>query len=161
MIEKITKASGYFSAFTLALLVVFVLYDAIARYFFSAGSIAIQELQWHLFDVVILIGIGYTLHLGAHVRVDIFYDRYSEKTKHLINMIGSIFFVLPFSFLIIYVGYDFVMLSFEQLEASSNPGGLQWRFIVKSLMPIAFLLLSLQAVCEVIVSFKEYRGSSK
>ena len=143
------KYIGYLAAFVLVMLVVLVVYDATARYIFSTGSIAFQELEWHLFDVIILFGISYTLRQNAHVRVDIFYASFSQKTKTLINIISSIFFVLPFSFLIIYIGLDFVELSFSQNECSSNPGGLECRYIVKSLLPISFVLLALQALQDI------------
>ena len=102
IIDKTINYLGYFTAFIVAILILLVVYDATARYLFSTGSIALQELEWHLFDVIILFGIAYTLKENAHVRVDIFYASYSEKTKALINLISSLFFVLPFSFLIIY-----------------------------------------------------------
>ncbi len=146
VIDKIIKYLGYFTAFILCVLVLLVVYDATARYLFSSGSIALQELEWHLFDIVILFGIAYTLQHNAHVRVDIFYASFSKKTKNIINFISSLFFVLPFSFLIIYVGVDFVMLSFSQNEISSNPGGLEYRFLVKSIMPLAFVFLALVAI---------------
>lgn len=139
----------YISALTavvMALLVVLVVYDATLRYLFSQGSTALQELQWHFFDVVILLSIAYTLKHNAHVRVDIFYDNFSPKTQHLVNILAAIFFILPFSFLIIYISLDFVLMSFEQNEASSDPGGLPYRWIVKSLIPVAFGLLALQAL---------------
>ena len=145
-IDKFIKYLGFLTAFVLIVLVLLVVYDATARYLFSSGSIALQELEWHLFDVVILFGIAYTLQQNAHVRVDIFYASFSQKTKNIINIISSIFFILPFSFLIIYVGVDFVMLSFAQNEISSNPGGLEYRFLVKSIMPLSFVFLSFVAI---------------
>ena len=73
IIDNSIKYLGYFTAFIVAILVLLVVYDATARYLFSTGSIALQELEWHLFDVIILFGIAYTLRENAHVRVDIFY----------------------------------------------------------------------------------------
>ncbi|MDT8338545.1 MAG: TRAP transporter small permease subunit [Sulfurimonas sp.] len=157
-IDATIKYLGYFTAFVVALLVLLVVYDATARYLFSTGSVALQELEWHLFDVVILFGIAYTLREGAHVRVDIFYASFSQKTKALINIISSLFFVLPFSFLIIYIGIDFVSMSYLQNEASSNPGGLEYRFLVKSLMPISFAFLSLQAIKDAKTNFDAWRS---
>jgi len=152
------KYLGYFTAFILIILVLLVVYDASARYMFSSGSIALQELEWHLFDVVILFGIAYTLKENSHVRVDIFYASYSEKTKALINIISSLFFILPFSILIIYIGLDFVAQSFTQHEASSNPGGLEYRFIVKSFMPLAFAFLSFQAISDAISNYTKWKS---
>ncbi|PNV83415.1 MAG: C4-dicarboxylate ABC transporter [Sulfurimonas sp.] len=158
MIDTTIKYLGYFTAFVVALLVLLVVYDATARYLFSTGSVALQELEWHLFDVVILFGIAYTLREGAHVRVDIFYASFSQKTKALINIIASLFFVLPFSFLIIYIGIDFVTMSYLQNEASSNPGGLEYRFLVKALMPLSFVFLSLQAIKDAKANFDMWRS---
>jgi len=149
---------GYTAAVVLAILVLLVVYDAMVRYLFQSGSVALQELEWHLFDVVIMLGIAYTLQRAAHVRVDIFYDRYSERTRSIINILGILFFILPFSLLIIYVGIDFVMISFIQMEASSDPGGLSYRFLVKALMPLAFGLLILQSMSELYKEWTVLRG---
>ena len=158
MINTIIKYLGYFTAFIVAVLVLLVVYDATARYLFSTGSIALQELEWHLFDVIILFGIAYTLRENAHVRVDIFYANYSEKKKALVNIISSLFFILPFSALIIYIGIDFVHLSFIQNEASSNPGGLEYRYLVKALLPLSFVFLTLQALRDTVVNFKTWKS---
>ena len=146
MIEKLVRIGSNITALALALLVVLVVYDASMRYLFSQGSTALQELEWHLFDVVILLSIAYTMKEGAHVRVDILYERFSPKTKKIVNIVSTLFFVLPLSLLIIYIGFDFVAISFAQNEASSDPGGLPYRWIVKSLMVVAFVLLVLQAL---------------
>ncbi len=158
LIDKTIKYLGFLTALTVVLLVLLVVYDATARYLFSSGSIALQELEWHLFDVIILLGIAYTLRENTHVRVDIFYASYSEKTKALINIISSLFFILPFSILIIYVGVEFVSQSFIQNEASSNPGGLEYRYLVKSLMPIAFVFLALQALKDSVSNFHIWKS---
>lgn len=158
LIDKSIKYLGYFTAFVLALLVFLVVYDATARYLFSTGSIALQELEWHLFDIIILFGIAYTLRENAHVRVDIFYTSYSDKSKALLNIISSLFFILPFSILIIYIGIDFVAMSFTQNECSSNPGGLKYRFLVKALMPLSFIFLSLQALIDAKTNFYMWKS---
>ena len=145
MIEKLINYLSYVTAFILTLLVLLIVYDATNRYMFSGGSTALQELEWHFFDVIILLSIAYTLKHNAHVRVDIFYDKFSLKTQSLINVVSIVFFILPLSFLIVYIGIGFVELSFVQNEASSDPGGLPYRWIVKSLMPLAFAALALQA----------------
>ncbi|MEA2099234.1 MAG: TRAP transporter small permease subunit [Campylobacterota bacterium] len=158
IIDKIIKYLGTFTAFILITLVLLVVYDATARYLFSTGSIALQELEWHLFDIIILFGIAYTLKENAHVRVDIFYASYSDKTKALVNFISSLFFILPFSLLIIYLGIDFVSQSFIQNETSSNPGGLEYRYLVKALLPLSFAFLSLVAIKDSITNFKLWKS---
>jgi len=157
-IDMITKYIAYLTAFILALLVVLVVYDATARYLFSEGSTALQELEWHFFDVVILLSIAYTLHQNAHVRVDILYDRFSPRVQLFIDIFATLFFILPLSFLIIYIGIHFVEMSYIQQEASSDPGGLPYRWIVKSLMPLAFVLLVLQSFQELVRDIQKWRS---
>jgi len=157
-IDDAIRYLGYFTAFIVVILVLLVVYDATVRYLFSGGSIALQELEWHFFDVIILFGIAYTLKENAHVRVDIFYASFQAKSKALINIISSLFFILPFSALIIYIGIDFVHISFIQNEASSNPGGLEYRYLVKALLPISFIFLALQAIRDAIVNFKTWKS---
>jgi len=156
-IDSIIKYISYITAFVMALLVVLVVFDATNRYLFSAGSTALQELEWHLFDVVILLSISYTLQNKSHVRVDIFYEKFSPKIKSIVNIVTSLFFILPLSLLIVYIGIGFVEMSFTQNEASSDPGGLQHRWIVKSLMPLAFMLLTFQALKEIALDIKTWR----
>lgn len=158
IIDNITKYVAYLTAFILTLLVLLVVFDATSRYLFSSGSTALQELEWHFFDVVILLSIAYTLKNNAHVRVDIFYDKFSPKLKAFIDIMTALVFIFPLSFLIIYIGVGFVELSFTQHEASSDPGGLAYRWLVKSLMPLAFMLLSLQAFSELINDIKRWRA---
>ncbi|MEJ2468100.1 MAG: TRAP transporter small permease subunit [Campylobacterales bacterium] len=157
IIRYLIRIVGGFSAAVLGALVLLIVFDATRRYLFHEGSVALQELEWHLFDVVIMLGIAYAMHRGAHVRVDIFYDRFSERTKHIVNLATMLFFVLPVSALIIYVSFDFVMMSFSQMEASSDPGGLPYRYLVKALIPLAFALLVLQALREVANTWHEFK----
>lgn len=158
ILDNITNSVALLSSITLAFLVLLIVYDALMRYIFQSGSIALQELEWHLFDVVILLSIAYTLKENAHVRVDIFFDNFSNKYKKLIDIFTTLFFILPFSLLIIYFSYDFVLMSFTQMEASSNPGGLEYRYLVKSLMPLAFVFVILQAISKLISDVKELKS---
>lgn len=148
-IDTLTEYIARFTAVLLVLLTLLIVFDALSRYLFHSGSIALQELEWHLFDAVILLGISYALKEGSHVRVDIFYASFKPRTKAYIDIFSYLFLVLPFSLLIIYMGFDFVMQSFVQCEGSSDPGGLPYRFVVKSIMLLSFALLLLQAVSEI------------
>jgi len=157
-IDKLTEYIGRFTALILVLLTLLVVYDALSRYLFHSGSIALQELEWHLFDFVILLGIAYALKEGSHVRVDIFYASFSPRTKAIVDIFSQVFLVLPFSFLVIYMGYDFVLQSFTQMEGSSDPGGLPYRFVVKGLMLLSFSLLILQSFSEILKRIKVLRS---
>jgi len=128
---------------TLALvLVIFV--DVIMRYLFNTSFVFTQELEWHLFGFVFLIGAGYTLLHDGHVRVDIIYQRLGFKGQAWINLIGVIVFLIPGCLMLIITSFKFVLTSFLILEGSPDPGGIPLRFIVKGFIPAGFSLLLLQ-----------------
>ena len=91
----------------LLLTIVNVFIDVALRYGFNNSSIALQEMEWHLFSSMFLLGIAYTLQKDAHVRVDVFYAKFTPKKQAIINIIGFIIFILPISLLIAYYGIDF------------------------------------------------------
>ena len=157
-IDTLSEYIGRITALALILLTLLIVYDALSRYLFHSGSIALQELEWHLFDLIILLGISYALKEGAHVRVDIFYANFSTKTQAVVNILSQLLFILPFSVLIIYVGFDFVMQSFLQREGSCDPGGLPYRYLIKSVMIVSFVFVILQSISELIKRMKELRS---
>jgi len=157
-IDKLSYFFASISALFALLLALLVFYDAFMRYLFESGSIALQELEWHLFDIIFLFGIAYTLKHNKHVRVDIFYERFNKKTKEYINLFDNLFLILPFSIIVIYYGVDFVLQSFFQNESSGDPGGLCCRYIIKSAIVVSFLLLLLQSLSEIIKSYQKVKN---
>ncbi len=151
------KALSFLTAFALVMLVALILYDASMRYLFAEGSTALQELEWHLFDVVILLSIAYTLGQNAHVRVDIFYEHFTPKMQNLIDIVSLLFFVLPLSLLLVYISVGFVEMSYVQNEASCDPGGLSHRWLVKSLLPLSFIFVILAALQRVLQLLEQRR----
>jgi TRAP-type mannitol/chloroaromatic compound transport system permease small subunit len=134
-----------------------VFVDVVLRYVFNNPIIGLQELEWHLFAAMFLVGISYGLQQNTHVRVDIFYDRFSLKTQSLINIIGFFVFVLPISILIIYYGISFSYDAFIIGETSGDPGGLAYRFIIKSIIPLSFILVLFSGVIFLIQNIKNLR----
>ena len=147
-IEMLSRFFMIISVIALIALTLLVSYDVIMRKLFSAGSIGFQELEWHLFDIVFLFSIAYTLSKDKHVRVDIFYDKFPFKVKKIINLITILFFVIPLAALIIVEAISFVQMSYAQNESSGDPGGLCCRWIIKSTMIWAFLMVYLQSIAE-------------
>ena len=156
--DKFADAIGYFTAFIMVIMILNVSYDVIMRYFFNAGSIAMQEMEWHLFSVIILLGISYTLKEDGHVRVDLIYDRLTNKKKAKINMVGVALFILPVALLIGVESIPYVLESFNSNEKSGDPGGLEYRWIVKSLIPLSFFLLIITAIGFFIKNLNIYLG---
>ena len=157
-IDSLNRYAAFFASIFILLLAFLIFFDAFMRYLFQEGSIALQELEWHLFDFIFLLGLGYALKHNKHVRVDIFYEKFTSKTKEYINLLDNLFLIIPFSLLIIYYGYDFTLQSFLQNESSSDPGGLCCRYIVKSAIILGGFLLFLQAISEIIKSFQKVKN---
>ncbi|WP_198526441.1 TRAP transporter small permease subunit [Halarcobacter anaerophilus] len=156
--DKFANIIGAITAVAMVLMILNVFYDVIMRYFFRTGSIAMQEMEWHLFSVIILLGIAYTLKEDGHVRVDLVYDRLSSKKKAMINMVGSILFILPIAILVGISSIDNAVEAFRSMEQSGDPGGLPYRWIVKSLIPLSFFLLIITTIGFFIKNLNIYKG---
>ena len=133
------------SWFTL-LLVVVTFVDVIMRYFFNTSFVFVQELEWHVFAFIFLMGAGYTLKADGHVRVEVFYGRLSKKGKAWVNLIGVLFFLIPSCFIFIKTSIPFVMKSCMVMEGSPDPGGIPCRFILKSCIPLGYALILIQGI---------------
>jgi len=152
-LDRISKYSGLFAAILVVILSLLVAYDAGMRYLFSAGSIALQEVEWHLFDVIFLLGLTYALKHDKHVRVDIFFERYSQNRRMIVQILSMLLLVIPFSLLFLNDALDMTYQSYIQQEVSSDPGGLTHRWLIKAMLAFSFVLLILQALSEVLKAY--------
>ena len=158
ILDRISKYAGTISALLVIVLSLLVTYDAVMRYLFSAGSIALQEIEWHIYDMIFLFGISYALYRDKHVRVDIFYENYTSDAKAMIEILSMLFLVIPFSMILINNAYDMALQSYIQNEVSSDPGGLSYRYVIKSMIVLSFLLLIIQSISEIIRSLYSLRS---
>jgi TRAP-type mannitol/chloroaromatic compound transport system permease small subunit len=156
--NKFADIIGMITAFAMVLMILNVFYDVIMRYFFKSGSIAMQEMEWHLFSVIILLGVAYTLKEDGHVRVDLIYDRLSNKRKAVINMVGVVLFILPIALLVGISSINNAYEAFLSMEQSGDPGGLPYRWIVKALIPLSFFLLIITSIGYFIRNLNIYKG---
>ena len=154
-LDTISKYAGVISAFLVIVLSLLVSYDAIMRYLFSAGSIALQEIEWHLFDVIFLLGLTYALKHDKHVRVDIFFEGYGKETKAIVQIFSMLLLVIPFSLVFLVDSIDMLTQSYLQNEISSDPGGLTHRYIIKGVLVLSFILLLLQALSEIVKAYQK------
>ncbi len=161
LFDRFSDVLGHVTAGIMMLMLLNVFYDVIMRYLFKSGSIAMQEMEWHLFSIVLLIGISYALFKDGHVRVDLIYDGLATKKKAIINIVGSIVFLIPFSLLIAVGSIDFVLEAFNTHEISGDPGGLTHRWIIKALVPTSFFLLVFSTVGVIIKNINLYKGVHK
>jgi len=145
-IDTLNRFVGKIVAWATLLMVLVVFADVVMRYLFRISFVFTQELEWHIFAFVFLIGGGYTLFKDGHVRVDVLYQKLGAKGQAWINLIGVLFFLLPGCCMIIATSLNFVYNSWAVLECSPDPGGIPYRFIVKSFIPVGFIFITLQGI---------------
>ena len=156
-IHRLNEFAGRSVSWLNTVLVLLVCGDVISRYFFNDTAAWVMELEWHLFALVFLLGAGYALRHGRHVRVDLFYSRFSPQDQALVNALGGIIFLIPWCILLIWMSTQYAWGSYLIREGSPDPGGLPARYIIKFAIPLAFFLLLLQGIVSVVDSLKIYR----
>ncbi|MEL7225141.1 MAG: TRAP transporter small permease subunit [Cyanobacteria bacterium J06576_12] len=161
-IDRFTHAIGKFAYWLVLLMIGVGVWNVLGRYIGNAigqnlSSNALIETQWYLFDLVFLLGAAYTLQHNDHVRVDVFYARFSRKGKAIADLIGTLFFLLPFSTLVIWFSWRAVFRSWAVRETSPDPGGLI-RYPIKTMILVSFALLILQGISDAIKNWAIIQG---
>lgn len=154
-IDRVGRITGW-CAFGLVCVMSF---NVLLRYMFRTGSVAMQELEWHLMAPICLLGLSYALLHDGHVKVDILYGRFSPKLQRLVDAVSMLLVILVVAFLI-YVSIPYVMQSYAIGEKSPDPGGLTHRWILKALLPLGFLLLLIQSIAALLRAIIAYRLAS-
>jgi len=148
--DRINESIGStISWFTIAM-VVFTFLIVVLRYMFNLGWIAMQESVTYLHAMVFMLGAAYTLKHEGHVRVDIFYQKASLKNRAWVDLLGTVFLLIPMMMFILYSCWDYVMDSWMLLEDSPETGGLPAVFILKSAIILLPVLMIIQGVSLVI-----------
>jgi len=145
-INYFTEKTGSIVSWLSIFLIGLIGLDVALRYLFNWSSSANTELEWHIFAALFLLGSAYTLRYDKHVRVDVLYTHFSDKKKAWVNMIGTAIFLFPFCIVILITSIPFVMDAWVIAEGSPEPGGLPYRFVVKSTIPLGAFLLFIQAI---------------
>lgn len=145
-IDTINEYVGQVVSWATLFLVAVTFTDVVMRYFFNTSYVFTQELEWHIFAFIFLMGAGYTLKHDGHVRVEVFYGRMGPKGQAWVNLIGVLFFLIPSCALFIKTGIPFVVKSFQVMEGSPDPGGIPFRFILKGCIPAGYALIFLQGI---------------
>ncbi len=159
-LEQFSERTGMLVSWLVLAMVLLVSYDVAMRYFFQSGSVALQEMEWHLFSLIFLIGAAFTLKHDGHVRLDLFSKSkfMDDQRRAWIDLFGSIFLLIPFCILIILSAWPFVYQSYIHLEGSPDPGGLPYRWILKASIPLGFTFLLLQGVSEIVKNLSTVLG---
>lgn len=154
VVDELTERVGRAVSWLILAMVLIGAYNAVARYLgrglgVNLSSNAYLEAQWYLFSLVFLLAAAYTFKHDQHVRVDVLYGRLSKRGRIWIDLIGTLVLLLPFSFFVLWVSWPTVLNSWTVLEGSPDPGGLP-RYPIKSMILVAFALLALQGIAEVV-----------
>ena len=150
IIDLFNEKIGILTSYLAIPLILITFFVAFMRYALDFGSIAIQEITIYLHALIFTVGASYTLKNNMHVRIDIFYNKFSDNLKKNINLFGTVFFLLPTCILIFMTSFNYVISSIMLLESSKEAGGLPILYILKSYILLMVFTLFLQAFSEII-----------
>ncbi len=150
VLDRFVTGIGESAAWLNVVLIAVIITQVILRYVFSKGLVILEEMQWHLYAVVIMIGLSYCATHDSHIRLDLLHHRFPQRRKEVIELFGTLFLLLPMVILILMHSWPFVSESFRIMEASDSVVGLPYRWVVKSFLLIGFGLLSLAGVSRLI-----------
>jgi len=146
IVFKIGTVISWLSVFLIAIIVI----QVFLRYAFNINYIQLEELQWHLYAIIVMFGLSYAMVNHSHVRVDIVRIKFSTNLQRKVEIIGILFLMVPFMFIVIDFGTDLTMEALRVNERSNSPDGLPYRWIIKSVMPISFVLLFMASISRLI-----------
>jgi TRAP-type mannitol/chloroaromatic compound transport system permease small subunit len=157
LIDALNERVGRLSYWLILVMVLVSAGNASVRYAFDRSSNAWLEIQWYLFSAVFLLGAGYTLLHNQHVRIDVISGRLSKRARAWIDVLGTLFFLLPMAIAIMWMSWPVFVQSYQLHEESSNAGGLiVWP--ARLMVPVGFVLLVLQGISELIKRVAFLRG---
>lgn len=151
-IDRLNHIIGRSAAWLALLMVLITLVVVVLRYGFQVGSIALQESIMYINALVFSLGAAYTLKENGHVRVDIFYSNFTDRTKAIVDIIGIICFLFVTAVFVAWSSWDYVAVSWRVLESSPETSGLPFVYLLKSTIYVLITLLCLQGISELIKS---------
>jgi TRAP-type mannitol/chloroaromatic compound transport system permease small subunit len=157
LIDQLNEKIGYVCNFLVLAACVVSAGNAMIRYAFGYSSNGWLELQWYMFAILVMFGAAYTFKRNEHVRVEIFYLFLTERGQLWLDLIGTLFFLIPSCLLLAYLSWPFFMQAYVVNEYSGNAGGLL-RWPIKFVIPAGFVMLALQGVSEVIKRIAALQG---
>jgi TRAP-type mannitol/chloroaromatic compound transport system permease small subunit len=149
-IDRINAAIGRAAAWCCLFIVLVQFSVVVLRYVFDLGSIWIQESIMYGHAALFMLAAAWTLQAGGHVRVDIFYADASPRTKALVDLVGALMFLLPFTIVLLALSLPYAARSWAILERSRESSGLPLVYLLKTLIPVFAVLLALQGIAQAI-----------
>lgn len=156
-ILRIGKVAAWLNFF---LLVVIILQISL-QYIIGRGYIFLEELQWHLYAIAFMIAISYSQSEDNHIRLDVLSQKFSKRTKEIIEILGILVLVFPFIVIVFLHGIDFWYDSWRINESSASPMGLPCRWIIKSFIPIGMVTLVVSMISRLFKAFSYLAHTKK
>ncbi len=156
-LEQTSELSGRLLAWLTLFIVLVTFLVVVLRYAFDIGSIALQESVSYMHAFVFMLGAAYTLKQDGHVRVDIFYRKFSPRKKAWVDLLGTVFLLFPVCLFILYSSWDYVTTSWGQHEQSQEAGGLAYVYLLKTTLLLMPLLLMIQGTAMVLKNLLQIR----
>ena len=144
-VARLVGAAGRTVAWLTLAMTLLAFLIVLLRYGFNQGWIWMQESVTYLHAIVFMVAAAWALQSDDHVRVDIFYRERPEPYRLLVDLVGTLLFLIPFCLFLLYIGWDYVAVSWEVRERSAEPGGLPLVWLLKTLVLVLPLLLLMQA----------------
>ncbi|MBW8367445.1 MAG: TRAP transporter small permease subunit [Arenimonas sp.] len=160
-VDTLTEAAGRLAGVLAIVLVALSFGLVLARHALGVGSVAAQEAVLWLHSALFLLGLAFALKHASHVRVDVFSQRWTPRTRARIELAGMVLLLLPFCVFIVAMSWDYVGASWSAREGSRDPGGLPGWYLLKSLLPLSAALLMLQALAETLRAARTAFGQAK
>lgn len=145
-IDGFSRLVGHTTAWLALIMVLVQFLVVVLRYVFGLGFIWMQESITYMHGLLFMVGAGYTLLMDGHVRVDVFYRDASPRRKAIVDLLGSVFFLIPFCVLILYVSFGYVMNAWSVFEGSKETSGIQGIYLLKTVILVFGGLVILQAL---------------
>ncbi|MFY0309966.1 TRAP transporter small permease subunit [Leisingera sp. D0M16] len=143
--EGAIKKFGEWVSWFWILLIAVVCVNVFMKNVLSQGSVQLEEIQWHIYAALFLLGLSYTMAYDDHVRVDLLYENISTRGKAWVDFLGILLFLVPFILMLLYFTFPFVLKAISDGERSSSPAGLSHYWIIKSSLLIGLVLLLITA----------------
>jgi TRAP-type mannitol/chloroaromatic compound transport system permease small subunit len=141
-LDRAIDGIGVAVSFLWPIIILAIVGNVIARYALARNIGQLEELQWHLYAIAFLVGLSFAASRDQHIRIDVLYASFPAKAKAWIELIGLLVFAVPFTYLILRYAWPFFIAAYEIGERSEHPSGLPHRWIVKSVLFVAFFLLA-------------------
>ncbi len=161
LIDGLNRRIGHVVAWCAIYMVLVQFAVVILRYVFAMSFIAVVETVWYSHGLLFMLGAGYTLLHDGHVRVDVIYGDASDRTRAIVDLLGSVFFLLPVAFMIFWFSRGYIINSWKVFEVSAESGGLPLVFAYKTVIWAFAILIGLQGIAMALRAIVFLRGGAE